>query len=135
MFGSLDISASALVAQRTRLDVISGNLANQHTVFDAEGNFEPYRRRIAVFSPGDPSSGNDRGVHVQEILLDDAPFQKVEVGKGHPLADEDGFMDMPNIDPMMEMVSAMEASRAYEANITVAEVTKAMGSAALRLLA
>jgi flagellar basal-body rod protein FlgC len=135
LFGSLNIPASALVAQRQRMDVISGNLANQHTVFDAEGNYAPYRRRIAVFAPGDPATSSEQGVHMQEILLDDAPFQKVEVGKGHPLADEEGFMEMPNIDPMMEMVNAMEASRAYEANITVAEATKSMGSAALRLLA
>ncbi len=135
MFGAYDISASALVAQRTRMDVISSNLANQHTVFNERGEFEPFRRRIPVFATGDPSSGSARGVHVREIMLDDAPFQKIEVGKGHPLADEDGFMEMPNIDPMMEMVNAMEASRAYEANITVVEATKAMGSAALRLLA
>ena len=135
MFGAFDIPSSALVAQRQRMNVISSNLANQFTVFDAEGNYEPYRRRIPVFAPGDPSRGSERGVHMKEILHDDAPLKKVHVGVDHPLADEEGYMKLPNIDPMMEMVNAMEASRAYEANITVAEATKSMGSAALRLLA
>ena len=135
MFGSFDISTSALVAQRTRLNVISANMANQHSVFDADGNYDPYRRRIPVFAPGDPSTGSDQGVHVQEILYDQAPFRKVEVGIGHPLADEEGFMDMPNVDPMIEMANALEASRAYEANVTVVEATKAMVNSAMRLLA
>jgi flagellar basal-body rod protein FlgC len=135
MFGALDISTSALAAQRTRLDTISGNLANQHTAFDADGNYAPYRRRIPVFAAGDPSSGSELGVHVREIMTDDAPFRKVEVGRGHPLADEEGFMKMPNVDPTVEMINAIEASRAYEANITAAETTKSMMNASLRLLA
>ncbi|MFA7236633.1 MAG: flagellar basal body rod protein FlgC [Phycisphaeraceae bacterium] len=135
MFGSLDISTSALVAQRTRLNVIASNLANQHTVFDAEGNYSPYRRKFAVFAAGDPANGNDAGVHVRDIMEDDAPFRKIQVGVGNPLADKDGFMEVPNIDPMTEMVNALEATRAYEANITAAEATKSMMNSALRLLA
>jgi len=135
VFGSFDISTSALVAQRTRLNVISANMANQHSVFDAEGNYDPYRRRIPVFAPGDPATGSDHGVHVKQIMLDDSPFRKVHVGAGHPLADEDGFLDMPNVDPMIEMANALEASRAYEANVTVVEATKAMANSAIRLLA
>ncbi|MHB1158422.1 MAG: flagellar basal body rod protein FlgC [Phycisphaerales bacterium] len=135
MFGSLDISTSALVAQRTRLNVIASNLANQNTVFDAEGNYSPYRRKFAVFAAGDPANGSDAGVHVQDIMEDDAPFKKIQVGVGNPLADKDGFMEAPNIDPMTEMVNALEATRAYEANITAAEATKSMMNSALRLLA
>ena len=134
MFGSLDISTSALVAQRTRMDVISANIANQHSILDADGNYAPFRRRIAVFAPGDSATGNDKGVHVSEIMLDPAPLRKV-YEPGHPLADADGNVEYPNVDPMMEMVSAMEATRAYEANITAAEATKSMIDAALRLLA
>ncbi len=134
MFGALDISTSGLVAQRTRLDVISQNMANQHSVLDADGNYAPYRRRIAVFAPGDPATGADEGVHVREILLDPAPFRKV-YEPGHPLADAEGNVEYPNVDPMMEMVSAMEATRAYEANITAAEATKSMIDRALGLLA
>ena len=135
MYGALDISTSALVAQRTRLNVISANMANQHSVFDADGNYAPYRRRIPVFAPGDPDRGNAMGVHVQEILFDAAPFKKVHVGAGHPLADADGYINTPNIDPMIEMANALEASRAYEANVTVVEATKSMINSALRLLA
>jgi len=134
MFGSLNISASALVAQRTRLEVISANVANQSTILDADGNYAPYRRRIPVFSPGDPATGSKLGVHVKEIMLDSAPFNKRHE-PGSPFADADGYVEYPNIDPAMEMVNALEARRAYEANITAAEATKKMIQSSLRLLA
>lgn len=135
MFGALDISTSGLVAQRTRLDVISSNLANQHTVFDADGKYAPFRRKIAVLSSGDSADGQGMGVHVSEIMEDTSPFKKVHVGVDHPLADEEGYMNVPNIEPTIELVNALEASRAYEANITAAETTKAMFNQALRLIA
>ncbi len=123
MFGSLDISASGLVAQRTRMNVISSNLANVNTIYDAEGNYAPFRRRIAVFESGDPSTDNRAGVHVAEFLLDEGPLRKVyEPGN-------------PNADANMEQINALEASRAYEANITAAEATKAMIRESMRLLA
>jgi len=134
MFGSLDISTSALVAQRTRLEVISANLANAESVADADGNYAPFRRRIPMFAPGDPSTGRAEGVHVSKIALDDSPF-RAKHEPGHRFADADGYVFYPNIDPAMEMVNALEASRAYEANITAAEATKTMLQASLRLLA
>ncbi len=135
MFGALDISTSALVAQRTRINTISANMANQFSVYDEQGNYSPYRRRDVIFAPGDPATGNPHGVHVREIKLDDAPFKQVFVGENHPLADEKGMMKMPNIEPMMEMINALEASRAYEANVTAAEATKSMLNTAIRLIA
>ncbi len=134
MFGALDVSTSALVAQRTRMNVISANLANSNSIYDAKGNYNPYRRRIAVFAPGDPATGSDQGVHVREIMLDDSPLRRVYM-PGHPEADADGYIFKPNIDPTMEMVNALEASRAYEANITAAEATKTMLRRSLSLLA
>lgn len=134
MFGSLDTSTSALVAQRTRLNVISANIANQNSIEDENGNYDPFRRRIAVFAPGDPDSGSEDGVHVREIMLDDAPLTP-RYQPGHPHADADGNVYYPNINGTMEMVNAMEASRAYEANITAVEATKSMMNSALRLLA
>lgn len=134
MFGSLDISASALVAQRTRLEVISANLANRNAIYDAEGNYAPYRRRVPVFAQGDPSRGSREGVHVAEILLDNSDLRRA-YEPGHPEADEQGYVQYPNIDPTVEVVNAMEASRAYEANITAAEATKSMMQSSLRLLA
>jgi flagellar basal-body rod protein FlgC len=134
MFGSLDISASGLVAQRTRLDVIASNMANRDSIVDAKGNYNPFRRRMAILAPGDPATGNAAGVHVQEVELDQSPFiRKFE--PDNPYADKQGYVDYPNIDPMMEMVNAIDASRAYEANITAAEATKAMIQSSLRLLA
>ena len=134
MFGTLDISTSGLVAQRTRMNVIAANLANANTIYNEFGEYAPYRRRIAIFAQGDPASDSPLGVHVQEILLDDAPFRKV-YEPGNPDADADGYVDYPNIDPAMEQINALAASRAYEANITAAEATKSMLAASLRLLA
>lgn len=134
MFGSLDISTSGLVAQRTRLDVIASNMANRDSIVDADGNHNPFRRRLAILSPGDPATGHAQGVHVQEIALDDSPFiQRYEPDS--PFADDRGYVAYPNIDPMMEMVNAIDASRAYEANIAAAEATKSMIQSSLRLLA
>ena len=134
MFGVLDISASALTAQRTRLNVIAANMANQNTTHDADGNYAPFRRRIAILATGDPTTGSSQGVPVQEIQMDPAPFRKA-YEPGNPDADSEGYVNYPNIDPAMEMINALEASRAYEANITVAEATKGMLNAALQLLA
>lgn len=134
MFGALDISASALVAQRTRLEVIAANTANSSSIYDAKGNYAPFRRRIAVFGEGDPATGNPRGVHVHEIKLDDAPFRK-KYEPGHPEADAEGYVNYPNVHSAVEQINALEASRAYEANITAAEATKSMLQTSLRLLA
>ncbi len=134
MFGVLNTSASALVAQRVRLETIAANLANTNSVFDAEGNVNPYRRRIPVFAEGDPTTGGD-GVHVKEILLDPAPFRKVwDPGNTAADPDGDGYVEYPNIDTTTETINAMEASRAYEANVTAAQATKQMIQAGLKLL-
>ncbi|QQE11187.1 flagellar basal body rod protein FlgC [Planctomycetota bacterium] len=135
MFGSLDISTSALVAQRTRMETIAANLANADTIYNSKGEYEPYRRREVVFAPGDTISGAAGGVHVQDILLDDSPLRPVFVGKEHPDADENGYIYKPNVDPAVEQINALEAGRAYEANITAAEATKSMLQTSLRLLA
>ncbi len=136
MFGSLDISTSALVAQRTRLDTIAGNIANAQTLQRADGQPGPFRRRVTVFEMGDGRGGP--GVHVAEVIEDDsAPRMVYE--PGHPLAiqsgPQKGYVAYPNVDLSIEMVDAMLASRAYEANITAMDVTKSMMSSTLRLLA
>ena len=133
MFGALDTSTSALVAQRTRMNAISANLANRGANFDVNGENNPFKRRITVFAPGDPATGNPNGVHVKEILLD--PNFQEKYDPTNPAADERGYIKTTNIDPMMEQVNALEASRAYEANIAAAEATKSMIQTSLRLLA
>lgn len=139
MFGALEISTSALVAQRIRMDTIAGNLANAFTTVDKYGNASPYRRRVALFEPTNPAgTASKAGVHVARIV-EDPSGPRMVYDPGHPLAikggELDGYVLYPNVDVGTEMVNAIEAMRAYEANITVMEVTKSMISASLRLLA
>ena len=137
MFETLDISSSGLQAQRTRMDTIAANIANLNTTRNAAGQPVPYRRRFALFSQGLAAKGEGKtrpGVHVDKIKLDESPFQK-RFQPGHPDAGPDGMVLYPNIDLSIEFVNALEASRAYEANVTTMEVTKSMMNATLRLLA
>ncbi len=134
MFGVLDIPTSAMVANRQRLETTAANLANFNSILDAQGNYSPYRRRVPVLATGDPSTGSSMGVHLDRVINDPAPFRKV-YEPGSPYADADGYVEYPNIDPSVEMINALEASRAYEANVTSVEATKSMLNAALRLLA
>lgn len=139
MFGSLDISTSALVAQRTRMDTIAGNIANASTPADPDGNAGPYQRRVAVFAAGNPAAGRGApGVHVAEVVKDTSP-PDMRYDPGHPLAAQEGkwkgYVAYPNIKMSIEMVNALEANRAYEANVTVMDATKKMITAALSILA
>ena len=149
MFGVLDIPTSALVAQRQRMVTISANMTMMNTpvdpraIADGSATENDFRRRIPIFAPGDPAHGSSFGVHLKNIMFDEAPFRKV-YDKDHPLAfhiDDsgkevrDGYVRYPNINPATEQMNMLEASRAYEANITVAEATKSMLNAAIRLLA
>ena len=136
MFGSLDISTSALVAQRARMDVIAGNVANAWTTRRADGQPGPFKRQLVLFASGDGKGGS--GVHVQEIAEDPSPGRMV-YDPNHPDAiktgPQQGFVEYPNVEMSTEMINAMLASRAYEANITAMDVTKTMISSSLRLLA
>ena len=137
MFDVLDMGASGLQAQRTRLDTIAANILNVNTTRNAKGESIPYRRRFAVFAPGTQGDPSTAGVHVQNIMLDQSAFQK-RYEPGHPDAIKDGpdkgYVLYPNIDLSVEYVNALEASRAYEANVTMMETSKAMLNASLRLL-
>lgn len=132
MFDALDIPASALLAQRARMDTIANNMANSDTV--GTKSEEPYRRRFVVFSPGTATDPNAAGVHVKSIEQDQSAFRKVH-DPGHKYADEDGYVRYPNVEPTIEMVNMISASRAYEANVTMMETLKAMINSTLRLLA
>ena len=135
MFDILDTGASALQAQRTRLDTIAANIANINTTRGPNGEKTPFRRRMVMFAPGQPGDPGKAGVHVQEIKLDPSPFiQKYD--PGHPDADpKTGMVNLPNIDMTVEYVNGLEASRAYEASISMMETAKAMINSSLRLLA
>jgi len=133
---ALDITTSALVAQRVRMDVIAGNLANAFTTRRDDGVDGPYRRRVVTFAPG--SVGGRPGVHVDRIVEDPSPFRLV-YDPGHPDALRSGplagYVRYPNVSLTMEFVDAIEASRAYEANVAVMNVTNSMISQAVELFA
>ena len=138
MIGSLEVSTSALVAQRTRMNVIAGNIANMHATADAQGNPRPYQRRVALLATGNPAAGPDApGVHVHAVVKDPSPFRKV-YDPTHPHAVDSGpqagYVLYPNVDHTTEMINALTAARAYEANVTVMDITKTMAAASLRLL-
>ncbi len=134
MYGLFDISTSGMIAQRTRIEVATANIANADSILDPNSNNEPFRRRMAVLAPGDPDSGNPMGVHVQSIELASGAFRS-KYEPGSPYADARGMIYTPDIDITTETVNAMEANRAYEANVMAAEATKAMLTASMRLLA
>lgn len=136
MFGTLDISTSALVAQRIRMDTIAGNVANAYTTKQADGQRGPYQRRFAIFGEGDGKGG--AGVHVAKVMKDQSQGRLVK-DPDHPDAIKEGhlkgYVEYPNIEPITEMTNAMLASRAYEANLTVMDVSKRMIASSMRLLA
>lgn len=139
MYGVLDVSTSALTAYRSQLDVIAGNIAMKDAVRIVDGEAIPYRRRVALFEPGDPSRGGSAGgVHVAKIVEDPAPFPlRWDPDHVHAIKEgkDKGFVRGSNVDYHTEMVNAMMAARAYEANVTVMEMAKSMAKMTLRLLA
>ena len=137
MYGALDVSTSGMIAQRTRLAAIASNIANYDAVLDPQGNYDPFKKRLVHFAAGDPSAitaqGRELGVHVAEIeAVQDAVRPKYDPDS--PYADEQGYVMVPDIDPVVEQINAMEAARSYEANIIAAEATKSMMAQALQLL-
>ena len=133
MFNAIDISTSALVAQRLRMDTISGNIANANTTRDAEGNLSPFQRRFVTFAAD--NHGETRGAGVQaEVQVDDTTPPRRKFEPGHPDADQDGYISLPNFDMVTEFVNAMEANRAYEANVAAIDITKQMSQLGLRIL-
>lgn len=134
MYGALDISTSGLIAQRTRLEIISANLANRETLLDENGAYAPYRRKYAMLAAGDPATGSALGVHVAAIETDQAELA-MKYDPSSPFANKDGYVAYPNVNPVVEQMNAMEAMRSYEANITAAEATKSMIGIALQIIA
>lgn len=134
LFSSIDISSSGLTAQRLRMDIISNNIANVNTTRSKNG--EPYRRQIPVFQERgsgiqfkdillqkEADNQIQKGVRVVAIKEDQSPF-KLVYNPDHPDANEDGYVKMPNVDIIREMVDLISASRAYEANVTAINSSK-----------
>jgi flagellar basal-body rod protein FlgC len=131
----LDVSGSALSAQRIRMNTIANNLANVNTTRNDNGFREVFRRKEVVFKTGNEDEvGNARyGVKVEEVIPDMSALRKV-YEPDHPDADKNGYVDMPNVRSPLEMIDMIEASRAYEANLTAIQVTKSMNQKSLELL-
>jgi flagellar basal-body rod protein FlgC len=136
---ALKTSASGLSAQRLRMNLIAGNLANVNTTRTAQGG--PYKRQDAVFQADPQSSGFTEALsrslasqHVQvqvvEIREDNRP-PMLKYEPGHPDADGEGYVALPNINVMEEMVNMISAGRSYEANVTAIRATKEMAAAAI----
>lgn len=140
MFNAIDAAASGLTAERLRMDVISNNIANVNTTRTAEGG--PYRRQVVVFSPRAGSSRFGQllaseldagaGVRVVGINKDQSPLKMVYEPQ-HPDANADGYVAMPNVNIVAEMVDMITATRAYEANVTAVSAAKTMAAKALEI--
>ena len=153
LFDSLAISASGLSAERLRMDVTAENLANAQSTQGADG--QPYRRKSVVLqavggqggfaqalaaaqtanaaATGDTSGAQPGGVQVAAIVEDPTAGRRV-YNPGHPDADGQGYVTMPNVDTVTEMVDLISASRAYEANTTAMQTAKQMFTKTLELL-
>lgn len=140
-FSAMDVSSSALSAERTRINLISSNLANASTTRTPEGG--PYKRKDAVFSAVQPEkqfsrvldgvSGKQvRQVQVSQIVEDQNP-PRMQYDPSHPDADPQGYVAMPNVNVIEEMTDMMAASRAYEANVTAVQAAKNMALKTLEI--
>lgn len=139
MLKAIDVSTSALIAQRKRLDVVSGNIANMSTLKNEKGEAEPYKARHVIFQTDTQTTASGAsGVKVDEIQIDQGEPQ-YRYQPNHPLAIQDGkwkgYVAYPNIDLTTEMVNALESTRAYEANVGVMEITKNLSRETLTILA
>ncbi len=137
------VVGSALDAQRQRLNIIAGNLANAESTRTPDGG--PYIRRDVVFETSAPEtpfsfvfarafrdSSEPAGVRITKVIQDERPLRMV-YNPEHPDADEKGFLRLPNVNPVEEMVNLISATRAYEANIAVMETGKTMTLRALQM--
>ncbi len=133
LFDAIGISSSGMTAQQLRVDVISNNIANANTTRTPEGG--PYRREIPIFAERFAATMNGavpNGVKVVKVVEDKTPFQKI-YDPTNPDADKDGYVKMPNVNVLREMVDLIAAQRSYEANATVINNVKAMASAAVQI--
>lgn len=147
MFGGIDAAASGLTAERLRMDVISNNIANVNSTRTVNGG--PFKRKYVIFQPREAEKnsfstmlegamnkgGKNRagdGVRAIGIGTDDS-MGKLVYDPGHPDANADGYVELPNVDIVTEMVDMITASRAYEANVTTINAAKSMAQQALNI--
>jgi flagellar basal-body rod protein FlgC len=140
-FNAMNVSSSALTAERTRINLISSNLANANATRTPEGG--PYKRKDAVFSAtpiespfnralGNATSQQVRQVEITEIVEDQSP-PRMSYEPGHPDANPQGYVAMPNVNVMEEMTDMIGATRSYEANVTAVQAAKSMALKTLEI--
>ncbi len=137
LISGIDVTAGALNAQKTRLDIVAQNIANAQTTRGPDGL--PYQRKTVSFETellrqtGSPANASSvQSVHVGSIQNDTTPGQRI-YDPSHPDADANGYVTMPNVNMAYEMVDLMTASRAYEANLSVVKNAKQMAMKALEI--
>ena len=141
LFGMLEVSGSALSAERWRAEVVSANMANAETTRTPQGG--PYRRQLLVFRarpvPRFPTvlaalhSAHAEGVQVDRVIPDASPLPR-RYEPGHPDADSSGYVTYPNVNPVMEMTDLLSAVRAYQLNAAAVQAAKSMIEQALQIL-
>lgn len=140
LFSSMNVSASALSAERTRMNLISSNLANANTTRTAEGG--PYKRKDAVFAATpvktpfagvlDNANRDIRQVEVMQIIEDQRP-PRLQYDPSHPDANPQGYVALPNVNVVEEMADMINTNRSYEANVTAVQAAKSMAMKALEI--
>ena len=137
MFKALEISTSGLVAQRHRINTIAGNIANINTTRNEQGEASPFQRRLITFMSDTTGRSSDtEGVGVKFTVSTDTDLPDRAVYQpGHPDADADGLVHFPGINLTTEFVNAVEASRAYEANVAAIDISKSIMSETMKILA
>jgi len=146
IFNAINTSSTGLSAERTRMDIIAKNISNANVTRTASG--APYRRQMVVFQEKEPSfkevmsqvvngeikdyDDKEKGVKITQVVEDKTPFKKI-YNPGHPDADENGYVLMPNVEIIQEMVDMITASRGYEANVAAVNASKSMAMKALEI--
>ena len=121
MFSIFDISGSAMAAQSQRMNVTASNMANADSVAGPDG--QTYRAKQVMFESMSNNSSGIGGVRVREVIDDASPLRQEHL-PAHPMADEQGYVTMPNVEPVHEMVNMISASRSYQANVEVMNTSK-----------
>jgi flagellar basal-body rod protein FlgC len=118
-----DVAGSAMTAQSQRLNVVASNLANAESATGPDG--KPYKAKQVVFSTEMMGGAENAGVKVTGVIEDNSPMKRV-YEPGHPMADKEGYVTMPNVNVVEEMVNMISASRAYQNNVETLNAAKAL---------
>jgi flagellar basal-body rod protein FlgC len=123
LFNIFNVAGSGMAAQAQRLNVVASNLANADSTTSANG--QPYKAKQVVFSATPVGGGGAQGVKVTAVVEDNSPMKMIYDPK-HPMANEQGYVSMPNVNVVDEMVNMISASRAYQNNVDVMNTSKTM---------